>query len=532
MSSPVIVQGEIVNTNAQTAAQPNVTTPEYSKTLEYGGDIPEVSKGELQPRKFNDPVWAFLFLAQVVVIAVLAGVNGPKVAETMMGGRRLTDSNMIYSDSSNNHNDMNSVSRILTTMIASTSNSFSSSTNTERELNEDEYEVDPAHVINVVVCSSIIGFIFSGLSLTFMMSFAELLIKAGLYFNIFSGIFLAIVGLMLPDVFTALLGFMFAAFAAYYAYSVWNRIPFAAANLVTAVSAVKENIGVTLYAYISIVFMILWMTLWTFSTSATIFVISNCNAAGECQNEVNGFVVFLFLVSLFWTFEVIKNIVHVTVSGTVGTWWWQPESASSCCSSAVRDSFFRSITYSFGSICLGSLLVAIIKALKQMVHRARESDDGILRCLAECILGCIESILEYFNEWAYVYVALYGYSFVDAAKNVINLFQERGWTTIITDGMIGTVLTMISLGVGILTGIFAVMISSILQYNLEVPAFFLGFILGAFLTSLLMGVVGSAVNTVIVCYAEDPKAFETYHSDLSYRMRDAWRQAWPAEFKY
>ena len=64
------------------------------------------------------------------------------------------------------------------------------------------------------------------------------------------------------------------------------------------------------------------------------------------------------------------------------------------------------MTYSFGSICLGSLLVAIVQAIRQFVESARESEDGCLRCIADCLLSCLESILEMFNEWAFVYVGL------------------------------------------------------------------------------------------------------------------------------
>jgi len=45
---------------------------------------------------------------------------------------------------------------------------------------------------------------------------------------------------------------------------------------------------------------------------------------------------------------------------------------------------------------MGSLLVAIIEASKNMVQRLRESDDGggILLCLAKCLLSCLQDILE------------------------------------------------------------------------------------------------------------------------------------------
>jgi putative copper export protein len=70
-----------------------------------------------------------------------------------------------------------------------------------------------------------------------------------------------------------------------------------------------------------------------------------------------------------------------------------------CCSSAVNSSFLRTVTTSFGSICFGSFLVAILQALRALAQSARENGDAqIFACIAECILGCLASILEYFNK--------------------------------------------------------------------------------------------------------------------------------------
>jgi hypothetical protein len=80
-------------------------------------------------------------------------------------------------------------------------------------------------------------------------------------------------------------------------------------------------------------------------------------------------------------------------------------------------------------------------------------------CCADCILGCIESLVEYFNQWAYVYVALYGYSFMEAGRNVMTLFRQRGWTSIITDMLIDGVLVMCSLAIGAITGIIAFIVA-------------------------------------------------------------------------
>lgn len=323
----------------------------------------------------------------------------------------------------------------------------------------------------------------------------------------------------------AVIGFASTLFGCCYAYFVWSRIPFAAANLNTALIGVKSNLGVAAVAYVFLFLGFGWAIWWSI-------------VAGNMMGNYGSGVAFLFLLSYYWTQQVLSNTVHVTTAGVIGTWWFAPNEASSCCSKAIGDSFSRATTYSFGSICFGSLIVAVIQALRSLNHMLRDNEDAqCVVCIIDCILGCIESIIEYFNKWAYVYVGLYGYSYLDAGKNVITLFQNKGWTTIITDDLAENVLFMMSIVIGLITGLVGLIVASLDQNifaNLDVEnpgsaGFLVGFLVGFILASILMSVVASAVNTVIVCFAEAPNEFQTHHPQLSMEMRNAWRQAWPNE---
>ena len=169
-----------------------------------------------------------------------------------------------------------------------------------------------------------------------------------------------------------------------------------------------------------------------------------------------------------------------------------------------------------------------------------QEDCQILNCIIDCILGCVQSIIEYLNKWAYVYVGLYGYSYLEAGKNVITLFEHRGWTTIITDDLVDNALLMVSFGIGLATGLVGLLFAYIDKYsfqalgysNVGAVGFIIGFLAGFVISSILMSVIGSATNTVIVCYAESPNEFQQNHPVLSSEMRLAWRQAWPEEFTY
>ena len=106
--------------------------------------------------------------------------------------------------------------------------------------------------------------------------------------------------------------------------------------------------------------------------------------AADGQNPTNYGYLFLLLRSCFFTHQVVQNTVHVTVAGTVGSWWFSPGEGG-CCGSLVR-----ALTTSFGSICFGSLLVAIVQALRALAQQLRQQEGGIFICIAECILGCLE----------------------------------------------------------------------------------------------------------------------------------------------
>jgi len=540
VAPPVVVQGQVVGTSSNATANLN---DHNSQKVEYGSHPDTTTtnhsvKGEHQPKRCNDVFWAILFYSHLGLMAYLAAANSSQMFQTFTGEDGGNNDRRVLSSSNENVNStmgegtLSVFNRALSTVWT---HHFSKAlgVGSGRTLEDnEEFEANPNDVIILLSVTGVIGLGFSSFSLTFMMYFAEILIKTALFFNIFTSVIMVLAGLLSANIALVALGGIYFAFSFCYIRAVWSRIPFAAQNLITAVTSIKANIGVTFYAYLSLLSFFGWSLWWGVSTMSTMFVMGDCDAQGQCQNQVSGIILFLFLVSYYWTWQVIKNVVHVTVAGTVGTWWFVPSEANSFCSTSVRNSFFRAITTSFGSICLGSLIVAIVQAARHMLHRLRATDDGLLYCLAECCLRCIEAIIEYFNEWAFIYVAIYGYNFIDAAKGVVTLFKTRGWTTIITDNLISNVLTMVSIGVGVLTGLIGALVANVNNMELEIGGFALGFFFGFTLTQVLMGVVGSAVNAVIVCYAEDPAVFQTNYPQLSDAMRSTWREAWPADFKY
>ena len=279
-----------------------------------------------------------------------------------------------------------------------------------------------------------------------------------------------------------------------------------------------------------------WSILWIIAFFGVIDSVECEEINGEivCQ-QVNGGIYFAMLLSYFFTHQVIQNTIHVVIAGVVGTWWFAPDDASSCCSAGIFGSIKRALTTSFGSICFGSLLVAVIQALRTLADNNRGDGEGnMLLCLVSCILSCLEGILEYFNKWAFIYVGLYGYGYMDAGKNVIQLFKSRGWSALIADDLVGRALATLSLVVGLLAGAVGVILATTTDWfdandgsDGRITSFVLGLIIGLVLTSIALSSIASGVNAVIVLFAEAPAEFEQHHPELSRKMRDTWQSCYP-----
>lgn len=133
------------------------------------------------------------------------------------------------------------------------------------------------------------------------------------------------------------------------------------------------------------------------------------------------------LLSVMWAVSVFTHMVHCTTSGAVASWWFNASSTPN--SSVVRYSFIRAATTSFGPICLGSLLGAIVGVSRFSIRYLKSTascstrngcctprQTGYLLSCLDTALKMLEKAVKYFNRYAYCYVAIYGDSFVDASK--------------------------------------------------------------------------------------------------------------------
>jgi Plasma-membrane choline transporter len=292
---------------------------------------------------------------------------------------------------------------------------LSSSVGNNKSVSDND--VDVISFVTNLTMAMVATPILSIWTFTLIYKHAEKLIQTSLFFGIGTNILLGLIMLVWFNPLSSIIFFLFTALLVWYTKVVWHRIPFAAANLRTAVCAVKANIGMAAMGLLTIPLNMGWFVLWgytfvhiigspymqqqvtiTESTDDTVFGTPHNHVTEEEFSPLFYMTWAVSLLSLYWTWQVIRNVFHTTVAGTIGTWWFLPIEASSCCSRGLLDSWSRSMTYSFGSICLGSLIVAILETIKSMVQSAARQRSGILRCIAQCLLAWLERIAEYFNK--------------------------------------------------------------------------------------------------------------------------------------
>jgi hypothetical protein len=467
------------------------------------------------------------------------------------------------------------------------------------------FTIDYKNVLALTFFTGLYSCVLAYLSFGFMLIISRSLIQIMLIFSTIVALGWGLIGLSL-DPYGLIADMGFGAFLLTLGYTMfsWNRIPFAATNLYTALCAMRCTADITILGLLSLAVAFGWCLLWctAFVGIVNSFNNSDCNKKDDCHAHVsrNHIPLYLLLVfSFHWTTMVIKNVVRVTVASAIGTWWFRPSEIGPFCTAAVIRPLVRSLTKSFGSICLGSLIVqpaqlclnvgngcccilgggespclqppstdapdeekqallplekasttdrqnnialpssgAVVTATEQVQNGmgGTKDDDSAVEAVGLCHRCCrcfrpLNRFVRSSNRWAYTYIGMYGYSFVEAGDRALQLFQTRQWLEVVEDSLIQNVLLMSSMVIGGSSGVFAVVVEETDGYDFTsfhqpiISAFVIGSVLGYVLSNiLLLGVVGSAVNTILVCFAAGPFEFDKNHPRLSRQMREVWSQ--------
>lgn len=328
-----------------------------------------------------------------------------------------------------------------------------------------------------------------------------------------------------------------------------RRIKFAAVHLKVAGHAIFRLPMTLLVAVVMVAVQLAWAVAWTLGSLGLLFhhdwikLKTDSCTTQSCELEIQAGTVIGVLVAMmlvyFWVTFVLRNVIAVTTAGTVAAW-----KTASNTPFITMGAWARAVTLNLGSICFGSLIVAILETIVWLLNccswMLSQSGNCVAACLVgclACIVGCVESAIEFFNRFAYTYVGCYGYSFVTSSRHVFQLFAKKGWSAIVNDDLTGNVFFLGNLVVGAISAYIAIQIASdsdtqalaILQHPDAFIGFF-GFVIGYAVNNLFMAVVASAVTTIFVLWAEDPRGWQLTRPKHYEDLHKAWLKIYPDEY--
>ncbi|EGV61534.1 DUF580-domain-containing protein [Yamadazyma tenuis ATCC 10573] len=373
-----------------------------------------------------------------------------------------------------------------------------------------------------------LSLVLSTLIIVYARMAPRVFIISGLILNVVLGLATAIYYFAVKYYSAAIVFLVFTCISAFCYWSARSRIPFSATVLTITIDVMKRYPSTLVTSFIGIIVSS------SFSVLFSVVIVGcyvkfdpnsqneGCSVGGgSCsQAKLIGILVFVFFAG-YYISEVIRNIIHVVIAGVYGTWYYLAGSDRGAPRFPALGALKRALTYCFGSICFGSLIVSVIQLIRAGVQILKSDAFGSGNNCAGCaflvldfIIGFVEWAVKYFNQYAYCYVALYGKSYIKSAKDTFDLLRFKGMDALINDCFIGTSLNLYALFVGYVVALLSYLYLKYTapEYNSSgtyyAPVVAFSFLISGQITRVALVVIESGVSTFFVALAKDPEVFQ------------------------
>lgn len=269
------------------------------------------------------------------------------------------------------------------TSIYNSGNSFSLNTNT----------------IILFAFVIVIGFVLSAAIIIYARMAPRIFITSGLIMNVILGLGTAIYYFVAKYYSAAIVFLVFTLITAWCYWSCRLRIPFSATVLTIVIDVMKRYPSTLITSAFGIIFGSGFSVLFSVVVVGTYVKFdpnSNNEACdvggGSCsQAKLIGILVFVFFAG-YYISEVIRNVIHVVIAGVFGTWYYLSGSDQGEPKHPALGALKRALTYCFGSICFGSLIVSLIQLLRAFVNTLKQNAFAN----GDQCAGCGYLILDFF----------------------------------------------------------------------------------------------------------------------------------------
>jgi hypothetical protein len=293
-----------------------------------------------------------------------------------------------------------------------------------------------------------------------------------------------------------------------------KKIAFTAALFTETCKGVNHNpgvifVGLIVFAALA-VFTAYWVCQFIYLYSIpTETVKIDPNEPPKFDQKVRNLMYFQ-VFAFFWVTAFLSAVLEVSVAGALATWYFSRDLdgyRANVGSPAFR-SFGRALSFHFGSVALGSLLLAVIQFINFMLRVTKKANQKnkvvvfIISCV-QCLLSCIQRIVKFVDRFAYVYIAMHGDSFCTSAKNVFNLISRNMFTAVVVD-FLGDFVLFVGKLLGTALAVFLTIVTLEQLHRPISPVTIAVIGVVSFkIFSLFASIVSVGVDTVMVCYLED-----------------------------
>lgn len=243
----------------------------------------------------------------------------------------------------------------------------------------------------------------------------------------------------------------------------------------------------------------------------------------------------LLTLLTYWGFQIIRNIALVSVYGTLGEWYYHDRAT-------VCAPMCRATTKHLGPIAFGSLLVAIVQTVHDMLHALSEKGyiPKWVMCCIDKALSVVQSAINYLNMYGFVQVAIHGDGFVGASKRAYSFLKYKGLTALMNDSIVGRMQWVGALTGGIISGVGPILVlrwqhgekldNLHLDGHQETALLTAGSALGFFVVHTLISPVHALVTALLVCFAEHPEVLADLHREEYDMLIAPWESVYGADF--
>lgn len=228
-----------------------------------------------------------------------------------------------------------------------------------------------------------------------------------------------------------------------------------------------------------------------------------------------GLIISIILINFagLYIIDVIENVMHVTIGGIYGTWYYMESSFSGMPKNEGVGSFKRAMTYSFGSICYGSLYVVLFQSIA-IIFLVGGNSLNLFGVFFNAFFKFSGLCVGYFNLYAFSFVALYGVSMVKSIKSTYKFFKQRGYQALCNDFIISSSLGFYCFIAGLLSmiiiGLYLFLMQNLIKLNegLILPLLTFTFLLTINITNILIITIISGSSVFFFALNKDPSVFQ------------------------